>query len=338
MNPFFQQLVNIWYLNLLIINQSLTQIINWDQNQFPHITPPKKKKKKTQLLRNKVPNHRRVIKKSFLHKESIYIRQIMQIKSTILRASITNSIKHRPRKEKDLKWNEYEDHTENQTCIITLREREREIENLGRAKVKKLKQREGIRTVYGKHTTLYLRFERMKRRRGKHTTCIIDVELLLFFSFFFWSSPTLIVFSVVGNGQRLRFLSVCSRWAEIKMRVHFLLFFLVVQWEFDTLICLYHAILANNVFGYFSCYSGKVQMKIGTEFGCYIYIWTVGCPCMEFANISCPSWGWSGSQIHNNGGGVRVCVWDMTQIISLIILVSCVFKHGYVLFIQKEKH
>lgn len=190
------------------------------------------------------------------------------------------------------------------------REREGEIENLGRAKVKKLKQREGIRTVYGKHTTLYLRFERMKRRRGKHTTCIVDVELLFFFFFFFGALQLWLSFRLLGMVSA--YVSLVCVAGELKLKCVFIFyyFFLVDQWEFDTLICLYHAILANNVFGYFSCYSGKVQMKIGTEFGCYIYIWTVGCPCMEFANISCPSWGWSGSQIHNNGG-VCVCVCEI---------------------------
>jgi len=34
------------------------------------------------------------------------------------------------------------------------------------------------------------------------------------------------------------------------MRVDFF-FFLADQWEFDALVCLYHAILADNVFGTF---------------------------------------------------------------------------------------
>ena len=63
--------------------------------------------------------------------------------------------------------------------------------------MKKPKRIEWNRRVYGKHTTLYLRFERMKRRRGKHTTCIELVFLEL---------SNFDCLSVVGNGQRLRFL------------------------------------------------------------------------------------------------------------------------------------
>lgn len=143
---------------------------------------------------------------------------------------------------------------------------------MGRAKVKKLKQREGIRTVYGKHTTLYLRFERMKRRRGKHTTCIIDVELLLFFSFFFGALQLWLSFRLLGMVSA--YVSLVCVAGELKLKCVFIFyyFFLVDQWEFDTLICLYHAILANNVFGYFSCYLGKSKWKLGPSLGAtFIY-------------------------------------------------------------------
>lgn len=201
--------------------------------------------------------------------------------------------------------------------------------------------------MYGKHTTLYLRFERMKRRRGKHTTCIIDVELLFFFSFFLelsnfdclfggweWSALTF-SFAFVYTCVFI----VCVA-GELKLKCVFIFyyFFLVDQWEFDTLICLYHAILANNVFGYFSCYLGKSKWKLGPSLGAtFIYgQWVVLVWNLLTYHVQV------GVDLDHKftimGGCACVCVWDMTQIISLIILVSCVFKHGYVLFIQKEKH
>lgn len=94
---------------------------------------------------------------------------------------------------------------------------------MGRAKVKKLKQREGIRTVYGKHTTLYLRFERMKRRRGKHTTCIIDVELLLFFSFFFGALQLWLSFRLLGMVSA--YVSLVCVAGELKLKCVFIFYY-----------------------------------------------------------------------------------------------------------------
>lgn len=111
---------------------------------------------------------------------------------------------------------------------------------------------------------------------------VVNTRLVL--NSFFWSSPTLIVFRLLGMVSAYVFFCVCldscvcSWWAEIKMRVDFFFFFSL--WSNGNLTRWYvytTRFLQTMFFGYFSCWWSKSKWKLGPSLGsiCICGLWVV---------------------------------------------------------------